>query len=299
MEYFVAKSYQNYDYDTTKAYKKSGKLYVSASCKCGRCVNGVFVSRIENGQPVPHPNANGVCFQCGGSGVIRKEVRLYTESEYNAAQKASERAKAKKEEEAAAARKKLVEDSEKNKKEWWTKNGVGEDGLIWIVFGDTYAVKERLKELGCRFSPVLKWYSPVPIEVPAGCGLLSIPFDEVYEWNPHMKNAFFYEDAQKKVEKLIQVAEGPSNSEYVGTVGERLRNITVRYDSTRGFMSKWGYNFIYQFKIGENILIWITQKELNFKAGDVVDLTGTIKEHQEYNAVKQTYLTRCIIKKIC
>lgn len=296
MEYFVAKSYQGYDYDVTKAYKKSGRLYVSASCKCGRCVNGVFVSRVENGQPVPHPNANGVCFQCGGSGVIRKEVRLYTESEYNAAQKASERAKAKREEDAAAKKEKLMAESEKNMKEWWSKNGIGEDGLIWIVTGDTYAIKDRLKELGCRFSPVLKWYSPVAIDVPEGYGLMSIAFDEVYEWQPLMNCAYFFENAQQKVEKKLQELAGPSKSEYVGTVGERLRNITAIYSSTRGFEGRYGYTFIHTFYQGDNCLVWFTTKELPLEKGDVVDLTGTIKGFEEFRGVKTTQLNRCIVK---
>lgn len=40
---------------------------------------------------------------------------------------------------------------------WLEKNGFGADGLTWCVFGDdTYAIKEQLKELGCKFSPLLK-----------------------------------------------------------------------------------------------------------------------------------------------
>ena len=38
---------------------------------------------------------------------------------------------------------------------WLEKNGFGADGLTWCIFGeDTYAIKEQLKELGCKFSPL-------------------------------------------------------------------------------------------------------------------------------------------------
>lgn len=43
-------------------------------------------------------------------------------------------------------------------KDWYNHSEiVGADGLTWCVFGDdTYAIKEQLKELGCKFSPLLK-----------------------------------------------------------------------------------------------------------------------------------------------
>ena len=80
-EYYVADSYKNFEYDETKAYEKSGKLYVDAKCKCDRCMNGVFVCRVENNQPVPHPAYGGVCLKCGGTGFVKKSIRLYTAKE--------------------------------------------------------------------------------------------------------------------------------------------------------------------------------------------------------------------------
>ena len=71
MEYFVADSYKGYEL-IGEPFKKSGRMYSKARCKCDRCVKGVYVSRIENGQPVPHPNAGGVCFACNGVGYITK-----------------------------------------------------------------------------------------------------------------------------------------------------------------------------------------------------------------------------------
>lgn len=50
--------------------------------------------------------------------------------------------------------------------------------------------------------------------------------------------------------------------------------------------------------MGENILIWMTSKELELEKGSPINLTGTIKSHQEYMGIKQTYLSRCIIEKI-
>ena len=98
-KYFTADSYKNWERVGKPFTNSKGKLYTKVKCKCDRCVNGVYVSRIENGAPVPHPNANGVCFQCGGDGYLMEEVRLYTEKEYAAMQKRNEQAREKKEQE--------------------------------------------------------------------------------------------------------------------------------------------------------------------------------------------------------
>lgn len=49
---------------------------------------------------------------------------------------------------------------------------------------------------------------------------------------------------------------------------------------------------------GNNELVWFTAKELDFKKGDIIDLTGTVKKHKEFRGIKTTQLSRCILKKI-
>ena len=68
------------------------------------------------------------------------------------------------------------------KAEWLEKNGFSADGLTYCIFGDdTYSIKEKLKQLGCRFSPLLKWHSPEPLDLPAGYGMISFTFDDILE----------------------------------------------------------------------------------------------------------------------
>lgn len=69
----VANSYVGYEYDETKAYEKNGKMYVSARCKCDRCTKGVYVTRVENGQPIPHPAFSGICLKCGDLELLPKK----------------------------------------------------------------------------------------------------------------------------------------------------------------------------------------------------------------------------------
>lgn len=177
---------------------------------------------------------------------------------------------------------------------WMEKNGFGADGLTWCIFGeDTYSIKEQLKELGCKFSPLLKWHSPQPLDLPVGYGMFSISFDEIGQWDIINEAVCYFEKSQELVERKFREAEGPSLSEYVGTPGERLRNVTAIYKSTRGFSGKFGWTNIHTFQIGENVLVWFTSVDLDFEKGQAVDLTGTIKKHEEFRGVKTTQLSRC------
>lgn len=190
--------------------------------------------------------------------------------------------------------------SNQDKKEWLARNGFNEDGLTWCVFGDdTYSIKDKLKEMGCKFSPILKWHSPEPLDIPAGYDMFSISFDDIMEWDAQAKNAFFTEDAKSIVDRKFAEAEGPSLSEYVGEVGERLRNMTAIFKSRRGFNGRYGWTNIFTFAVDQNIFIWFTATELDIEVGSTVDLTGTVVDYIEYNGVKQTKLNRCKVVEIC
>jgi hypothetical protein len=297
-KYFVADSYKDFTYDESEAYRNSnGKLVVEASCKCDRCGGkGVFIVRVNNGQLVPSPVDGGICFSCLGTGTIEKTIRLYTEKEKAALDRATEnrrKAKEKKDMERIA---KNETDSDKNKAEWLTKNCFDADGFTYCVCGDdTYAIKDKLKELGCRFDPILKWHCNKIIELPEGYTLLPIDFDEIMKWEPQLKNAFYLEEAKATVEKKMRELAGPSLSQYVGEVGERLRNITAVYKSRRGFEGAYGWTNIFTFESEANVLVWFTSTDLDLEVGQTVDLSGTVKKHEEFRGVKTTQLSRCKI----
>lgn len=185
------------------------------------------------------------------------------------------------------------------KEKWLEKNGFSELGLTYVIWGDdTYSIKDWLKEQGCKFNPTLKWHSPTPLDLPVGFGTICFSFDELGEWSDEHKDVFFYDNAKATVERKVREMEGPSLSEYVGEVGQRLRNLTAIFKSTRGFMGRYGWTNIHTFQVGEDILVWFTASDLDFEYGTIVDLTGTVKIHEEFRGVKTTQLSRCIIKEI-
>ena len=113
---------------------------------------------------------------------------------------------------------------------WLQKNGFNEEGITYVIFGDdTYSIKDYLKAKGCKFNPTLKWHSPVKLNLSEDFGVIEFSFDELAKWDEDQAEVFYYEDAKAKVERKVREAEGPSLSEYVGEVGERLRNLTAVY----------------------------------------------------------------------
>lgn len=301
-KFYVADSYKNAEIVGEPFENEKGRLYVKIKEKCPRCGGlGIIVSRVENGKMIPIPVDGGICYMCGGEKIIRKNVRAYTEKEYNSLQRAKERAAERREEKFAAIKQERLDNAAKYKHEAALKLGFGEDEKAYLVYGDdTFAIKDELKKLGARFDPTLKWFFSKEVELPEGYKLCEMSFDELYNYNPHTKWAEFKEDAKAIVTRRMVELKGPSTSEYYpGVEKERIRNITAKVASIRGFEGYYGYTSVCTFTSENYVFVWMTSKcDLNFSVGDTVDLTGTIKKFDEYMGVNQTHLTRCIVKKV-
>ena len=297
---FVADSYKNMQIVSEPFENEKGKKVVKVKCKCDRCSGlGIIVARVENNQYIPIPVDNGVCYKCRGTGTVEKIVRAYTEKEYNALQKTKERNIQKKAKEKAKKEKELLDNAAKYKHEVALKLGFGEDEKVYLVYGDdTYAIKDELKRLGARFDPTLKWFFSKEVALPEGYKLYGMSFDELYTYNPQTKWAEFKEDAKAIVSRKMVELKGPSTSKfYPGVEKERIRNITAKVKSIRGFEGAYGYTAIYTFTSEDYVFVWMSSKcDVDFAVGDTVDLTGTIKKFDEYAGIKNTYLTRCIVK---
>lgn len=290
----VASSYINYTYDETKAYNNSkGKLVVDAQCKCGRCTNGVYVCRVENGVPVPHPAFGGICLECGGTGVIYKTIRLYTDEEFEKMEKANQRRQEKTKAERDA---KIEAEYANNRKEWLITNGFNEEEKTYIYFpSDSYDVKDNLKQAGFRFNSSLLWHIAEP---PAGYEdkLIVVTLDEVAQLGAWGKGCF-KADARDLIDKRIEQARPQSTSEWIGEEKEKLNQYPVTLVSVHGFEGYYGFSQVVKFvDVQGNILTWFTAVDINFDLGDELLLSGTIKQHSEYKGEKSTVLTRCKLK---
>lgn len=287
-DYYVADSYKNYEYDVNKAYRnKAGKMAVKAKCKCDRCVKGIYAVGVNNGQIVPHPAYNGVCLKCGGTGVITKEIRLYTKAEYDAMQRTKERTAEKKEEAMLAG-------AEKKRNTWLETNGFDAEGYTYILVGlDSYAIKDELKEAGWKYNSFIRWHN-------AEAGQYAENAVKVH-WSDFYSTTAWGDmhplpDAQKKADILINGEKEPSHSEWVGEVGERIKKVSVKLLGVYGFTGRYGYSQVVKFEDeNRNVFTWFTAVNIPIEVGATCKLSGIIKKHDEYKGEKTTVLTRCKI----
>lgn len=288
---FVADSYANGEilgepYENTK-----GKMVVRVKMPCSRCGgSGHFLYNSVDGT---------MCYGCRGSGVMVNEVRAYTEKEYNTMKRANERAKERKLEAKAAKEKDLIDNAEKYKHEIALKKGFNEDEKIFIIYGgDTYSIKDELKEKGARFDPVFKWFVSSLIDLPDGYKFCEVSFDEVYNYTPQTKWATFKEGIDKILAAKMTPADAAVTEFYPAVVKERIKLDKVKLTAIRGFEGIYGYTHIYTFSLENYVFIWMTAKTLDIAVNDYVSLTGTVKDFKEYEGINQTILTRCTVTKV-
>ena len=296
MEYRIARSYEDEGYKIIKVYEQNGKLYADCKRACDRCGGAgeiPYFGHVDQGR----------CFACGGAKYFYKTFRAYTEAER---EKLDAAARAKEEKKKAQAQ----ADSEVNKIAWMKKYGMDGGKLLIVTGTNTYNIKDDLKAAGARFYNGIGWFfteqnAPKGYVGNTPAFLYPVTFDDLFQWNCFSKTAYFKEDALNQLQAGIKAVTDAKNaaeskSEFYGEKGDRIRKERATFVSQRYFENEWGGKFIYTFKIGDNVFTWFTQSTLadGIQPGDEVELSGTVKEHKEYNGVNQTVLSRCIVKEV-
>lgn len=107
---------------------------------------------------------------------------------------------------------------------------------------------------------------------------------------------------QKRAEEEAKNVE-KAKSNFFGEIGKKI-TVTGKGSVVTSWQTQWGWTTIYKFvDANNNVFIWKTGNDIieNDKNGDsvyiadmeTITITGTVKEHNEYNGEKQTVLTRC------
>jgi len=232
------------------------------------------------------------CYRCGGSGLDPKP-EIYKEYTPEYAEKLAEQRQKR-------AEKKYQEQLTKVpqlKTEWLKKNGFNAEGKTYVFLGNTYDIKEQIKEVGGKFDNWIYWHIANPVD---GFEFIEVSIDEVadeniwegYEYNSEKCNDL--KDRKKREENKDKVDAG-----YYGEVGDKI-TVDLTYVNHAAWDNNFGYyggvTILYIFKDTEgHIFTWKTSKYLDCidNKEESFTLTGTIKDHNEYNGQKQTVLTRC------
>jgi hypothetical protein len=92
-------------------------------------------------------------------------------------------------------------------------------------------------------------------------------------------------------------ADEGKDSNFVGSLKERLKNIKVEVTYKRNIESDFGVSTLYAFKddLGNIYKTFYSGYSWELEVGDVVLMTGTVKKHDEFKGVKQTMLNRVVV----
>lgn len=280
----LAESYANAS--IVKTFNKDGKAYATISDTCDRCGgSGIFYVAIHNGRGVPASPDAGVCYKCNGDGKVTKDVRMYTDIEYERMQRSKKRADEKKRKERDA---KVAEQNLRMLNKYGFENVDA-----YVVLGNTYDIKDELKEAGAKFSPELHWVLPTEPTWLTTHSYVKVSVADIFT----ISNGYFV--LRDDIREFRNALE-PVRGEYIGKVGQRL-SVTatltkaIPYDASFSYQRRtMGYIYIFETADG-NTLVWRTTSAW-LDIGKEYDIVGTVKEHSEYNKVRQTVLTRCKIK---
>lgn len=264
---------------------KNGTKYWRQMVRCWKCNGSGSLSWTDY--------ADGVCFDCHGAGVYEEITKEYTPE--HQAKLEAQRAK--------RLEKKLAEERAKAHEinlKFFERNGFDAEGNIWCILGDTYSIKDELKELGCKFDYSLGWHSDHEL---SGFPQLKLTASQICN---QYDTGVFYSWKNEELSQLISEAQEAikgkePESNYVGAVGDKIEitatfkreiSYTVRIDWMT--QTKWIYIFVDD---SGNQLTWNTTAILTIEQGSRVNLRGTIKAHSEYKGIKQTELQRCKVTK--
>ena len=281
----LAESYK--DAEVLEHFTQDGKQYARVSIKCDRCSGrGIYVIGVHNGSLVPSPHDAGMCWKCLGTGHFTKDVRDYTEAEYESMQKARATQKARRKE--AAERREAARIDRENT---YTLTSHGfKDSTAYAIVGDSYSIKDELKAHGAKFSYELRWICPEePTWLPAD-RYVAINAQDIFELSGEFIRV--KETAHEYIASLQ-----PTTGKHLGAVGQRIKVtatvvkvLTFKHEYMRGWPS---LSYMHIMKTDEGDTVTWTTSTVTWEVATKHTFVGTVKKLDTYNGDCRTTMTRC------
>lgn len=178
------------------------------------------------------------------------------------------------------------------KLQWLELRGFSPEGIGYHVNGETFSIKDTLREDGFKYHPILGWMRSSADSYEDKVTKIDINdiaefdiFGEVHFY-PNAKEIVFAEDQSK-------VVQGLTTTEFYGEIGEKIKDYSVTLVNKKSFMGRWGLTNVYSFIDNNNhLFVWFTSITLNKEINDTFSIKATIKGHDIFNGNNQTIITR-------
>lgn len=211
-----------------------------------------------------------------------KSFRVFTENEIKAIKKAEQILEEEKD--------KFFnyQDDETNEEinAWCYFKAFNSQRITYCILGNTYAIKDKLKEAGCKYHEQLGWHCYETLSLPSAYQIEPVTFDDAYVWDKD-KHKALPREAVKRLEGVVPAIE------WAGDIGDTLENIETTLVKRVSFQNKYGTSWIYTFVTddGKNVLVWTTKTNLGIQEGCTATLVkAKIKNLETYKDTKQTVI---------
>lgn len=164
------------------------------------------------------------------------------------------------------------------------------NGFITIFRGNQQITEEWFAMSNARYHMLWQWYvvstEPLPDNIPYGIEPVRLYWADVAENEDKLK-------PDEEVKKAVAAALNSTTvGEYVGQIGQRL-DLTLVIDKAVQLDTQYGTSTMHiMHDDTNNQFIWTTSAK-NWAMGSVHQVRGTVKDHREYEGVKQTILKNC------
>lgn len=164
-------------------------------------------------------------------------------------------------------------------------------GYITIFKGDTYAEIDWFRASIARYTRWWGWYiistEEVPADLPEGITPIQLSWELVGQEDGNLKPEHLVKEA---VESIIY---DESESEYVGSIGERLE-LFLTVEKVIELDNNFGRSSMHIMRDDcGNSYVWTTASK-TWSVGSEHHIKGTVKDHRKYRNQCQTILTRCL-----
>ena len=277
----VAKSYENMKI-MGEPYSINNKMYVMVQGPCKRCGGSGHYSMNASGDTT--------CYRCHGIGKENMEVRWYTDKQREALDRAAEKRQ-------ATAKVK----QEERRVKFAARNafGFGSAGFITLIWGDNDTIQNWRAELPMHtvlYNNVFGWYIPsekTPESIPEEISSKQLNWTEIQDENDP-------EDLSMKEHEVVRtyvrgIERGISKSEYQGEKDEWLeKDVIIKKNIPLD--NQYGNSHMHIMEdADENVYVWTTASK-SLEADTTVHMRMKVKDHKEYDGVKQTIVYYCKIK---
>ena len=277
----VAKSYENMKI-MGEPYSIDNKMYVMVQGPCKRCGGSGHYSMNASGDTT--------CYRCHGIGKENMEVRWYTDKQREALDRAAEKRQ-------TAVKVKI----EERRIKFAARNafGFGKAGFITLIWGDNDTIQNWRAELPMHtvlYNNVFGWYIPsekTPESIPEEISSKQLNWTEVRDENDP-------EDLTMKEHEVVRtyvrgIERGISKSEYQGEKDEWLeKDIIIKKNIPLD--NQYGNSHMHIMEdADENVYVWTTASK-SLEVDTTVHMRMKVKDHKEYDGVKQTIVYYCKIK---